>query len=77
MTVVETAQELQDAVADGLPHIEIRAHLDLTTLSTVTCDSGECLLGVGANGYIPASVKSIKVWCTKLLLNFLCRGSKI
>lgn len=32
VTVVTTAQQLLDAVEDGAGHIEIRAHLDLTTV---------------------------------------------
>ena len=67
VTVVTTAEGLQEAVAEGLPHIEIQAHLDLTTLDTVTCDIGECLLGVGADGYIPSTVQSIKVCCCSAL----------
>ena len=32
VTVVETAEALQEAISEGKPHIEIRTHLDLTTL---------------------------------------------
>lgn len=66
VTVVTTAAGLQTAVKAGKPHIEIQAHLDLTTLDTVTCDNGACILGVGSNGYIPSTVKSIRVRTCRL-----------
>lgn len=60
-TVVKTAAALQAAVKAGDPHILIAAHLDLTGLDTVVCDSGACLLGVATNGYMPTTVQSIRV----------------
>lgn len=61
VTVVKTVAALQSAVKAGEPYIGIQAHLDFTGADTVTCDSGECILGTGDNGYIPATVKSIRV----------------
>lgn len=50
VTVVVTAAELREAVATGAPHIEIHAHLDLTTL-----DGGSDL------NPVPPSVTTIRV----------------
>ena len=36
VTVVRSAQQLWDAVAEGTPHIEIREHLDITDLRDPT-----------------------------------------
>lgn len=58
VTVVTTAVALQKAVVAGMPHIEIQAHLDLTTLQKV--GNSTRLLG-----RIPPSVKSIRVRCCK------------
>lgn len=52
LVIVSTAQELQDAVVLGAPHIQIRAHLDLANLS---------LLEVLLLGELPATVQSITV----------------
>ena len=57
VTVVETAKALQEAVAAGKAHIEIRAHLDLTALA---------LLGNSILRGIPETTKrtkSIRVRC--------------
>jgi hypothetical protein len=53
VTVVTTAQELQEAVVAGKPHIEIQDHLDLTSL--------ELSNGPGLLGKIPSTTKSIRV----------------
>ena len=55
VAVVETAEALQEAVAAGKAHIEIRAHLDLTVLDL---PDGYYILGE-----IPRTVKSIRVRC--------------
>lgn len=65
VTVVVTPQELQRAVVAGAPHIEIQAHLDLTTLPLLL--NGR-LLGTDA-GVLPASVKSITVRPPELLIS--------
>ena len=39
VTVVTTPQQLLDAVEEKATHIEIRAHLDLTTVTPLTRDS--------------------------------------
>ena len=54
VAVVETAEALQEAVAAGKAHIEIRAHLDLTVLD---------LLDSYILGGVPETVKSIRVRC--------------
>lgn len=54
VTVVQTAQQLKDAVVRGDAHIEIQAHLDLSTIEPVDFR----MLGV-----LPDTVKSIQV-CT-------------
>ena len=53
VAVVETAEALQEAVAAGKAHIEIRAHLDLTVL-----DRSLSIFGI-----VPETVKSIRVRC--------------
>ena len=55
VAVVETAEALQEAVAAGKPHIEIRAHLDLTVLDKINA--------FAILGPIPETVKSIRVRC--------------
>ena len=55
VAVVETAEALQEAVAAGKAHIEIRAHLDLTVLDLI---DGSRILG-----NIYETVKSIRVRC--------------
>lgn len=60
VTVVVTAQELQEAVARGDTHIEVRRHLDLSPLAPrrgVAVTGFETL----ALGQLPASVKSLRV----------------
>lgn len=60
VTEVMTAQQLQDAVARGDPHIEVKSHMDLTTISPLDSSyySGyPTHLGVMEG----ASVKSIRV----------------
>lgn len=59
VTVVQTADELQAAVVIGKAHIEIQAHLNLTSLK-VRGGSGAAqeLLGT-----VPATVQSIRVRC--------------
>ena len=52
--VVETAKALQEALAAGKAHIEIRAHLDLTVLD---------LLVLSTLGDVHETVKSIRVRC--------------
>ena len=52
--VVETAKALQEALAAGKAHVEIRAHLDLTVLD---------LMDYGILGAVPETVKSIRVRC--------------
>lgn len=54
VTVVTTAAALQEVVAAGTPHIEIQAHIDLTTVEVVE-------LTFLLLGEIPDSVKSIRV----------------
>ena len=54
VAVVETAEALQEAVAAGKAHIEIRAHLDLTVLD---------LIDDSILGNVPETVKSIRVRC--------------
>ena len=54
VAVVETAEALQEAVAAGKAHIEIRAHLDLTVLDMI---DGYIL------GDVPETVNSIRVRC--------------
>ena len=56
VAVVETAKALQEAVAAGKAHIEIRAHLDLTVLD-LTSDFFNLL------GDVPETVRSIRVRC--------------
>lgn len=56
VTVVTTAEKLMEAVDAGDPHIEIRAHLNLTTLDPIDTGDGEYLLGT-----IPSTVRSIRV----------------
>lgn len=66
VTVVVTAQELQRAVVAGTPHIEVQAHLDLTTLPLLP--NGR-LLGT-EEGVLPQDVKSITVRpCSNLPLS--------
>ena len=55
VAVVETAEALQEAVAAGKAHIEIRAHLDLTVLDLQYI--------YGMLGDVPETVKSIRVRC--------------
>jgi hypothetical protein len=52
ITFVGTSAELAAAVARGAHHIEVTAHLDLTSLSS----SGNTILGI-----LPTTVKSIRV----------------
>ena len=47
VTVVETADALQEAVVAGMAHIEIRAHLDLTEHNSLHA--------------VPKAVQSIRV----------------
>ena len=67
VAVVETAEALQEAVAAGKPHIEIRAHLDLTVLD---------LIGFQVFEVIPATVKSIMVRFWFLFLSIRTRHRK-
>lgn len=53
VTVVATAQELAEAASSGAEHIELRTHLDLSALNV-----GEDTI----LGFLPATVKSIRVW---------------
>ena len=55
VAVVEIAEALQEAVAAGKPHIEIRAHLDLTELDLLDV--------IDILGAIPETVKSIRERC--------------
>lgn len=52
VTVVNTAEELHQAVTRGDTHVEIQDHLVLTSLQP---------LPAGLLGYLPATVKSIRV----------------
>jgi hypothetical protein len=52
VTVVTTAAALQEAVVAGEPHIEVQAHLNLTSLPLIQ----NRLLGT-----IPPTIKSIRV----------------
>lgn len=61
VTVVKTAQALQDAVMNGAEHIEVQAHLDLTTLKFADC----CDL----LGKVNQTVKSIRVRHLMLILS--------
>lgn len=56
VTVVTTPEALQAAVVAGNAHIEIREHLNLTTLDF----PGEFLRN-GLLGPVPSTVKSIRV----------------
>lgn len=58
VTVVKTAEEFQAAVVIGKEHIEIQAHLNLTSLKFVGEPSSRILLGE-----VPTSVQSIRVRC--------------
>lgn len=64
VTVVTTTERLLEAVVDGAPHIEIRAHLDLTILDLLDT---YYLLGV-----IPATVKSMRVSNISKIFSFDC-----
>lgn len=57
-----TARQLQAAIVSGAEHIEIRQHLDLTTLSILESD-GESPVNQddAILGAVPSSVKSIRV----------------
>ena len=59
MTVVRTAQALQEAVVAGMAHIEIQAHLNLAVLVLAEEETIPRILGT-----IPRSVKSIRVRCS-------------
>lgn len=52
VTEVESAEALQGAVVAAMPHIVIRAHLDLTILETT---------GGRIFGTLPDTIKSIRV----------------
>jgi hypothetical protein len=51
LVFVSTPLDLKAAIAGGFPHIELRTHMDLTTLS----------LPQTGFGFLPESVKSIRV----------------
>lgn len=57
--VVKTPRQLQAAILDGMPHIEIQDHMDLTELEEITPDGFQYYL-LGAP---PPTVKSIRVCC--------------
>ena len=59
VTVVKTAEALQESVVAGMPHIEIHAHLDLAVLDFVQ----DAWNYPSILGDIPKTVKSIRVRC--------------
>lgn len=69
VTVVTTTEELRNATERGEAHIEIRDHLDLTSLPL---DGFELL------GEIPSTVQSIRVritgtlWCVSCYIKKIC-----
>ena len=67
VAVVTTAEELVEQVQAGAPHIQIRAHLDLSTLPTI---DEEPFYGV-LLGEIPRTVKIIQV---SPMTTPMCRG---
>ena len=73
MTVVTTAVALQEAVAAGVPHIEIHAHLDLTELELPEGLEWPNILGdVDAD-----TVKSIRVRRSLGILGFSTIGTRL
>lgn len=58
VTVVTTAEELLEAVTRGDPHIELQAHLDLTSQDFIVEERSQFKFLMGS---IPASVESIRV----------------
>lgn len=54
VTVVSTAGDLQEAIRQGIEHIELRRHIDLRELALDAAE-GPALLG-----NVPASVKSLQ-----------------
>lgn len=54
VSIVMTAEDLQMAFKSGAAHVEIRAHLDLTTLPLVN----SMLLGE-----VPSTMKTVRVCC--------------
>lgn len=58
MTVVGSAEELQAAVVAGAPHIELQAHIDLTSTALLRIDSLPVDLHLGQ---VPTTVRSITV----------------
>lgn len=51
MVFVRTPAELKEAIEGGSPHIELRAHMDITTLT----------LPSGGFGTLPGTIQSIRV----------------
>lgn len=47
-SVVRTAEELQEAVSEGVLYIEVRGHLDFTSVAPLTDTEGKLLLRVDA-----------------------------
>lgn len=66
VTVVATAGDLRDAIKQGIEHIEIRKHLDLTSLPILGTAPGTTLLGD-----VPARVKSIQVRTAQIVSVYL------
>jgi hypothetical protein len=71
VTAVSTPQELLDTVSRGAAHIEIRQHLDLTTVAPLYVDGSYSII-LGET--LPGSVQSIRVRCFRMLLMH-CVGS--
>lgn len=66
VTVVSSAEQLKGAIQQGIEHIEIRRHLDLTGLSLDEAQGGTLL------GDVPAAVKSVQV-----CISFFCQSMNV
>lgn len=64
-TVVTTASQLSAEITKGTPHILIQQHLDLSALSDLEI-GGVSRNGSEAQGFLPTTVKSIRVRPTPL-----------
>lgn len=67
--VVYTATEwLNATVTEGVEHIELRNHVDLTTVDVEDVTSGRSESSQDfMQGIIPRSLKSVRVWCCPCL----------
>jgi hypothetical protein len=72
VTAVSTPQQLLDAVSRGDAHIEIRQHLDLTTVVPLEVDDVPAFSTIlGDASIFPDSVQSIRVRRFRMPLMFL------